>query len=110
VAGAQGLVCVWKFIWLTVSGEGALWLASSGGILKMQSDGDLNVNTNEVVAVCSTSDVKMSIKTFGGFTSKSFLFGGEGFYLTSPPDLEVYTRPPSTCAKMQRAYSKSSDK
>lgn len=110
--GLRGWLASRRFIWLTVSGGGTLWPASCGGMLKKQTSGDLNVNTNEVVAVCSTSDVKKSIKAFGGFTSKSFLFGGEGFYSTFPPDLEVYiqTRPPWTCAKMQRAYSRSSDK
>jgi len=106
--GFRGWFASRKFIWLTVSGEGTLWLASCGGMLKMKSSGDLSVDTNEIVAVCSASDVKMSVKAFGGFMSKPFLFGGEGFYLTFPPDVDVYvqTRPLSTCAKMQRYASK----
>jgi len=108
--GLRGWFASRKFIWLTVSGEGNLWIASCGGIIKMPSEGNLSVDTDDVVAVCSTtSNVEMNIKAFGGLLSKSFIFGGEGFYLTFPPDLDVYvqTRPLSTCTKMQRVYSRS---
>jgi len=111
--GLRGWLAARKFIWLSVGGEGTLWIASCGGIIKMRSDEDLNVDTDDVVAVCSPHPgVKMGVKAFGGFLSKSFLFGGEGFYLTFPPDLDVYvqTRPLSTCARMRSAYAKSGKK
>jgi len=110
--GLRGWFASRKFIWLVIRGEGILWLASCGGIIKIQSDESLSVDTDDVVAVCSTDDVKMNIKAFGGFFSKSFFFGGEGFYLTFPPDLDIYiqTRPLSMCTKMQRAYSRSNNK
>jgi len=103
--GLRGWFASRKLIWLSVSGEGTLWIASCGGMVKMQSSGDVDVNTNEVVAVCSPAgSVKMDIRAFGGFMSKPFLLGGEGFYLTLPPDVDIYiqTRPLTTCTKMRR--------
>jgi len=106
--GLKGWFAARRFIWLSVSGRGLLWLASCGGILKMESGGDLDVDTNDVVALCSAAkDPKMLLKAFGGFFSKSFLFGGEGFYLRVPSGVDAYvqTRPLSVCARMRRAYS-----
>ncbi len=80
------------FVWLKLKGHGLAWVNAYGGIIPIELKIGETVTVDNSHFVAMPSNVKWSIRKFGGW--KSFLFGGEGFAVDvqGPGKIYIQTR------------------